>query len=417
MKKLSVILVAAVMLAVCVLGFAACGDKIADNTEHFTDITKTLKLEKSFAGKTLMSDDGIEEATLIGDSTDGDTTNFRLKSGTVAAVRYQGVDTPECTSGVERWGKAASNFTNDRLHEATSIVIESASGGVPEKDSVGQRPICYVWYKTADHDYYLLNLELVENGFSLCKEGANRAYYSYFKKAENFAEGIQLRIHSKLPDPLFDTPVVEFSLKDFAEHPEKYPENTKVHLDAYITYLDQSSTYTFTVAQYDSATNTEYTIKLYAGHSDDSAASMRVGDLYSINGTLAKHNDNWQITGVKLDDENPTKEGVSYAKQRSYYMSFDSSSEMYTKGRTSNACTNLTVTEVGTPVDGKLTFKGTAEKCNNNGTVNGTFTVTVPANYNGEITVGSTLAISHALQFTAQSYQFTILNYSDITKK
>lgn len=422
MKKFSLIFVAAVLLFTCVLGFAACDKndkKIADNTEHFTDITKTLKLTKSYKDKVLATD-GIGEAYPLEEnqkSTDGDTTTFKLKKGGSDVVRYLGVDTPESTAGVEKWGKAASNFTTARLQEATEVVLEGSinNSGELDRDSVGQRALCYVWYKTADHDFYMLNLELVENGYSNNQADATSPYYSYFSKAEEFARSIELRWFSKLDDPLFDTAVVQLSLKDFAEHPENYPEGTKVRLEAFLIDGKYTSTYTFTMAQYDAETGRLYTLPLYAGHNSDSASNMNVGDFYDITGTLQTHNGSWQISGVKYNEKFKDRDEYTWTIQHSYYMIFNSSSELFTGQRTNNACSNLTVTEVN--LEGNtLTFSGTASTYFDT-QVTATFTVTVPSNYNNSIAVGDKLAISGAIQFTEGSNQFTILSYSDITKK
>ena len=416
MKRLFVVIATAALAACC--AFTACGGtKIADNTEHFDDITKTLKFSKSYEGKKLMSDDGIGAATLIGNTTDGDTSNFSLAEGGSIAVRYQGVDTPESTADVQKWGKAASNFTNERLHAATEIVIESASGGVPEKDSIsGTRLMCYVWYKTEKDDFKLLNLELVENGYSYNKESADNAYYSYFQKAEKFARSIELRMFSKLDDPLFDTAIQELSLKALTETPEAYKENMKVRLNAYIAdkYTASSGAVTFTIGQYDEASGKTYTLKLYAGHTN-STSNMRVGDLYHIVGTLQKYDGNWQISGVALDDDLKGEEEATWRSQLSYFLIFDATNTLHTQKISSNCYGNITVTSV--KLDGTtLTFEGTAPKTDDT-TPAFTFTVTVPEGYDGAIKEGSTLSVSGCYQFEAGSGKVTITNYSHITIK
>ncbi len=410
------------VLSVCFL-FTACDDndkKIADNTEHFDEITKTLKLTKPFEGKELMSSDGIGEAEIPSATTDGDTTTFRLKkSGESYPVRYQGVDTPESTGGVEKWGKAASKFTNDCLTNATQIVLESASGGVPDRDSVGSRLMCYVWYRTGSEDFKLLNLELVENGYSVCKEDATKPYYSYFQKAEKFARSIELRWFSKLPDPLFDTAVQQLSLKEIYEHPESYEENTKVELTAFVTDKSASSSgaITFTIAQYDEETNKVYTFPLYAGYTA-STGSMRIGDLYHIVGTLGSHSGALQIAGVTLDNDSKGDSGKTWRAQPAYYLTFDSDSSNYTKKVSANCYSDVTVGEV--TLSGKtLTFKGTALKSTASATdspTTFTFKVTVPDDYNNDITEGQTVSIRKCFQFTAGSNELTVISYSDIIK-
>ncbi len=407
----------AILGACCV--FTACGDKIADNTEHFDDITKTLKLSNSYDGKTLFEEGGggIEEAVapLSGETTDGDTTYFALKtSGSSVTVRYQGVDTPESTADVQKWGKAASVFTNERLHLATAIVIESArKGQPPEKDSNGTRYLCYVWYKTAeDKNFKLLNLELVENGYSLNKEDANSSYYSYFQKAEEHARKIQLRLFSLLDDPLYDTHPKDFSLKDFFEHPENFAENNRIRLNAYVTEKSTASSgsVTFKVAQYDAETNKIYEMTLFAGYTN-STSGMRIGNLYHIVGTLQKYGGNWQISGVTLDNSAKGDEDSSWIAQTSYWLTFDANNL-----NSPNGYGDVTVTSVelnGTT----LTFEGTAPTpTDTSKTAAFTFTVTVPDGYD-KIKVGSKLSISGCYQFEVASGKLTVTDINKITIK
>ncbi len=411
MKK-TIAMIAIAILSACCL-FTACNDsKIADNTEHFDKITKTLKLSKEYEGKKLMSDDGIGAAKLIGSTTDGDTTTFSLVEGGSVTVRYQGVDTPESTGGVEKWGKAASKFTDERLKSATEIVLESASGGIPEKDSKGNRSLCYVWYKTESDDFKLLNLELVENGYSLCKENAEKAYYSYFMKAEAFAQSIELRLFSKLDDPLFDTAVQSLSLKAFNESPDSYQENTKVQLYAFVTgeTTSSSNATTYKITQYDEETGNEYSISLYAGY--NTTGMLRIGDLYFILGTLQKHSGNWQISGVTVDNDAKGSDKKSWRSESSYRLIFDSSSSLFTAKVNWNCLGNLTVKSVD--VDGSdYTFVGSAERYNGE-TAEFTFKVSVPSGATKLIKAGDVLTVSRCYQFEAGSNVFTIVDYSDV---
>ncbi len=420
-KKFLLAFTVGVLAVCCALG--ACGGgggtKIADNTEHFDKITKTLKLSKSYEGKKLMTagGGGIGKATLVGETTDGDTTNFALEEGGTIAVRYEGVDTPESTAGWEKWGKAASNFTNERLHEAIEIVIESSTGDVPEHDTAsGYRYMGYVWYKTAKDDFKLLNLELVENGFSMNKESASTGYYSYFQKAEQFARGIQLRLFSELDDPLFNTAAISLSLKEINENPSSFKENSKVEFYAYISdmYTASKGAITFTIAQYDEATGKSYSLPLFAGYG--TTGTMRVGDMYHIVGTLQKYSGNWQVSGVELSDsDSKGDEEKTWRSQLSYYLNFDASHNLYQQELTSNFYGDVTVTSVA--LDGtKLTFTGTAPKIDGD-TPSYTFTVEVPADYNGAIKEGSTLIVSGCYQFEERSGELTVPNYSNIRIK
>ena len=67
--------------------------------------------------------DGVGEVTLI-HCTDGDTATFG-SGGQTFALRFLGIDTPESTYRFDPWGKAASDFTCDKLTNATTIVLEA----------------------------------------------------------------------------------------------------------------------------------------------------------------------------------------------------------------------------------------------------------------------------------------------------
>ncbi len=419
MKKISIILVIAMLFSVCALGFAAC-NKIADNTEHLTAVTKTLKLTKAYEGKNLFSSDGIGEAELLGENditTDGDTTTFGLKVGGSVTVRYAGVDTPESTADIEKWGKSASKFTNERLHEATAIVIQSTTGKEPDGDSTSSdRYMCYVWYRTAEHDFYMLNLELVENGFSRNKESATSAYYNYFQKAEQAARKRELRLFSKLDDPLYSDKITDASVKDIKLNPGNYSEIGRVRLEAYVTNVSGSSSRTYTIAQLDQETGTVYEMSLFAGY-NGYATSLTVGALYQFVGFLQQRSGSWQLSGVKGDDSKKGAEDTSWRKQTFYCIWMDPNNALYKNKTSSYAYEELKVTDV--KLDGTmLTFSGTSLTCKGDPLPDGaSFKVPVPSEYNGQIKVGLTLVIRCAYRFSASAYEFTVLDFSDITIK
>ena len=198
MKKSIKILSVLLILVFCLAFVVACNEPdgpTIDNSKYYDEITKTLKLTKSFEGKSFLND-GIGRATLIS-PTDGDTSRFRLEQGTEVSIRYYQIDTPESTGDVEKWGKSAAFFVKERLKSATEIVLEATESRAV-KDSYGTRYLGYVWYKTADSDFKLLNLEVVENGFSDNKGYSSSAYpyNDYFAKANNFARKNSLRLYS-----------------------------------------------------------------------------------------------------------------------------------------------------------------------------------------------------------------------------
>lgn len=428
MKKIICIALVLVMSLTAIV-LVACKDKIADNTEHFDEITKTLTLNKSYEGKNFLTQ-GIGKAT-VDAYTDGDTARFRLvPSGDVISVRFYQIDTPESTSNVEKWGKAASAFTKSCLMSATEIVLE-ATADRAQHDSYGSRYLAYVWYKPAGQsNFKCLNLELVENGYTENK-GVNTAdypYYSYFKKANDFAKSIQLRLYSKLDDPSYSTDPLDMTFAEFYANTDLFynadmEAGAKIKTVAYLKslYVSPSGTYTFTAAQYNPETGKELTMNVYAGYVSASASSMQLGQLYTIYGTIQNHYGTWQITGLSYDELYTTMPGLTVVKQKNYYVTFNSSLEFISQYNTS-LFTDVTV--VSTDVtDGKLTITGTATQRRKvtDSYPDGlrgdakifTFTVKVPSGYNNEITAGTKFSVS-GFQLEANSGKITIPNYSDI---
>ena len=364
MKKLLSVMF--VLLLVLTVVFAAC-DKVADNTEYYDKITKSLKFNLNYEGKSFLND-GVGVAR-VDAYTDGDTTRFYTEKDGTVNIRYFCIDTPESTSKVEKWGKAASNFVHDRLSQATLIVLESSTGGAATKDSYGTRYLGYVWYKTATEDFKLLNLEIVENGFSLNKGNSTSAYKynSYFVKAENFARSIQLRWFSKKADPLYSSDPIEFSIKDFSNNIELYydEENNvgaKVIFEAYLVDLtvSESGTHNFVAAQYDAETGKQYTINVYAGYNSSHASTMTVGSYYKFVGSLQKYGSAFQISDITYSDifDGPQ---TTFLRKANYYLMFDSSNSKASLDQfAGNVYTNITVTEVEAVANGVLSFKGTA---------------------------------------------------------
>ena len=92
---------------------------------------------------------------------DGDTAKF-IMNGEKATVRFLGINTKETVDpeiGEEAWGKEASDFTRDKLKNATKIELELDSSA-DEKDKY-DRYLAWVWID----DELLQNL-LVTNGLA-----------------------------------------------------------------------------------------------------------------------------------------------------------------------------------------------------------------------------------------------------------
>ncbi len=433
MKRTLCILLLIAIVCSCCLFAVACNDKetIADNTQYYDTVTKKLKLTKSFEGKSFMND-GIGVAR-VDAYTDGDTTRFVTGNDTVI-IRYYCIDTPESTGGVEKWGKAASVFVKDRLSKATQIVLESSTGTRPTHDSYGTRYLGYVWYKTADYDEFkLLNLEIIENGFSENKalNTAAYPYYSYMDEANKFAKSIQLRLYSELEDPLFSTDPVDMTIKDFWENTEKYynadvDAGSKIVMTAYLESLTVSDkgTYTFVAGQYDPETGKVYKLNVYCGYSSSPASRMKIGQLYKIIGSVQKFGGNFQVSGIvynSLYGGNPNSTNPGYTgsrvMQENYFLTFNSSVDMIDQY---NKTLYTDVTVKSSSVEGGvLTIVGSAAKRTSDGVLesqNFTFEVKVTDNFINSFAEGKKFSVK-GYQLVDKSGNIVIPNVTDITLK
>lgn len=428
MKKLFSFLIVLTLLCSCIGCFAAC-KPVADNTEHFDTITKTLKLTKSFEGKSFL-DNGIGEVN-VGKYTDGDTSNFFLKTDTkTITLRYYGINTPESTGDVEKWGKAASNFVKARLGQADKVVLEATSGKATQEGH--GRYLGYVWYNTVDDpEFRNLNLEIVENGFSENHMSPNDSYYDYFRRANNFAKSIKLRLYSSKEDPLASDIAIEASIKGILEDIEN--ETNKYYLTAVdcglkvvfwaelssvIVSTGSSPTYTFVATEYDEVTKKAYSINIYAAYGTYSGSDMKVGHHYKIVGTIQKYNGKFQVSGIDFVGKVGSNNNQTILLRENTFYIFDSALDLEPtrdKGTYSDThYSNLTVSSVNL-TDGVLTIVGTAYQIKSNGSYGqqAQFTIKyeVPADYTNTIKVGDSIT-AKGFRLNPDSNEITICDGS-----
>lgn len=299
--------------------------------DKITTITDTCSLsvtEDEISGKTF-KENGYEHATLAG-TTDGDTASFSLASGGNVSIRFYGIDTPESTMKIEKWGKFASKYVAERLESATDFILESSTGGKAETDSYGTRYLGFVWYKTSEGNWRNLNLEVVENGFSANKLLPTAKYYEYFKSAETFATTNQLHINGNDEDPYYTDSVSQVTIKDLLAEPSKYYDatqdlGTKVRIEAIITdvYISSSEAYTYTATQV--IDNVEYSLDIYAGYTSTNIPSfVKIGTSYTLTGTFAEKYGNYQISGLTFTRGTTGGDYLTEVKAEQY-LTFDSS--------------------------------------------------------------------------------------------
>ncbi len=204
MKKIFLMLGVALGL----MTLSACASKMYD---YAGDVTLD---QSKYANKSFLTD-GIGEVSLYR-TVDGDTAHFTDGDSASFSVRFLGVDTPESTGKIEEWGKGASNFTADKLNNATTIVLESNEDST-STDSNG-RYLAWVWV-----DGRLLNLELVQEGYSKYGSVTGSPYAELMLAADLQAQELSLRIWSDEEDPdYYYGEAEEVTLKDLRENIEDY---------------------------------------------------------------------------------------------------------------------------------------------------------------------------------------------------
>ncbi len=126
-------------------------------------------------------------------TVDGDTAKFKMNEETIT-VRFLGVNTKETVHpeiGEETWGKEASNFTKEKLEDATKIELEF-DGHAEEKDKYN-RYLAWIWID----DELLQNL-LVENGLAETYMLQNNYKYAgILQESEEIAKNNKLGIWSE----------------------------------------------------------------------------------------------------------------------------------------------------------------------------------------------------------------------------
>ena len=261
-----------------------------------------------------MSSNSAKVEATVKTFVDGDTTHFYVSSdlveGGILKARYLAINTPESTGKIEEYGKKASNFTKEKLSQATSIIIESDT----EKwdiDSTGSRNLVWVWYKTSDSEEYRnLNIEILQNGLAIANSSANNRYGSYCTAAIAQAKEQKLNIYSGQKDPdFYYGEAVELTLKELRTNIDQY-NGVKVAFNGIVTKDHSNSVY---VEAYDEETGIYFGISVYYGFnlSGPGLAAISVGNEARIVGTVQYYEagGTYQVAGLsyrqmKPDDPN-----------------------------------------------------------------------------------------------------------------
>jgi len=186
--------------------------------EYEDSLGNPLQIEESdYLGMDFIAD-GIGVAT-VSRYVDGDTTWFNAGSQSIS-VRYLGIDTPESTALYEPWGKAAARYTESKLRNAETIVLQAEG----ERTDSNGRYLAWVWYRdSAESDFVLLNMELVELAYSKNKVATGSKFNDILLSANWDASLTKRRVWGEI-DPEYDYSkegsqmTIQYLIENFEEY-------------------------------------------------------------------------------------------------------------------------------------------------------------------------------------------------------
>jgi len=318
-KTKKVICLLLVMLLLC--GMTGCNASTppAENTApptetipqtepvlEFVDYAASLKLD--------MSSITAKQEVTVKQFVDGDTTHFYVPSSVmesgVLKARFLAINTPESTGKIEEYGKAASNFTREKLSAASSIIIESETD-VWTADSTGDRYLAWVWYKTGDmEDYRNLNIEILQNGLAIANNSSQNRYGETAMAAIAQARAHKLNVHSGQKDPdFYYGEAVELTLKELRTNIEAY-SGMKVAFNGIVTVNDNNTAY---VEDFDPETGMYFGMTVYYGFGLNGQALdiLTVGNEVRIVGSVQYYEGGgtWQVSDLNYRMMKPDDPG------------------------------------------------------------------------------------------------------------
>lgn len=261
-----------------------------------------------------MSSSTLKQDVTVKTYVDGDTVHFNVPSdvmpGGVLKARFLAINTPESTGKIEEYGKAASNYTKEKLMAATSIIIESDTD-TWNADSTGGRYLVWVWYKTAEmDDYRNLNIEILQNGLAIASNSGGNIYGDIALAAIAQAKAQKLNVHSGKKDPdFFYGEAVELDLKELRSNVADY-NGMKVAFTGIVTVNSNNSVY---VEVYDAETDMYYGMSVYYGYglTGEGLKILDVGNEVRIVGTVQYYETGgtWQVSGLTYRAMKPNDPG------------------------------------------------------------------------------------------------------------
>ena len=296
---------------------------------------------------------------------DGDTTHVEAKNlGYTIKIRYLGIDTPESTSEIEKWGLTASYYSKyiysgdqsllkyldvtptyagvtslilvgqsaslngDKMTKADLKLGSSEQGTYYATADGNQRSLAYVWYATVDNptknDFRCLNLEMVYQGFSFgvgSVEDTGEYFYKYFDKANLSAKANKRHIYSdKEDDNYYDYEkytIDELSMSrlytsgtsndaDLKYYPDSIYCNKKslYRIKGYVSRKVGTSFYFQDKPEYtasDLANSDPFGLYVFTY----SETPIKVGDYVEVVGAISSYGGCYQMQGISYHTLNP----------------------------------------------------------------------------------------------------------------
>ena len=285
-------------------------------TPEFIDYASQLKLD--------LSSETIKQEVTVRLYVDGDTTHFDpVTNSTVTPnvdlsafevtqnyikARYVAINTPESTGKIEKWGKAASNFTHDKLESCKnggSIIVESENA-TWNADSTGGRFVLWVWYRPAgETEYKNLNIEILQEGFALMSSTATSRYGEIGVKALNQAKAFQLHVYSPpgtVDETFYEGPAIPVTLKELRCHVEDYLQKA-VRVEGTVVAYFSNIIY---IQDYDAETDSYYGMSIFDGYSTGTIVGLfKIGNRVSVYGNVTEHLGSYQMSGISYDIFHP----------------------------------------------------------------------------------------------------------------
>ena len=316
MKRFSKFASLLLLLSLVVSSLASCalldtllgGGSPEEPTNEWVDYASQLTLD--------MNSSSLKWEVTVKNHIDGDTTHFYIKNegninkisktpgiDGVLKARYLGINTPESTGKIEPWGKAASNFTKERVMGAESIIIESEDSNW-NVDSTGERFLVWVWYKMpGETEYKNLNLEILQEGLAVSSKSGNYRYGDICEKAIAQASEVEKYVYApaNVKDPDFPYGDAQFmTLKELKVNIESYI-GARVAFEGVIVKNSGGSVF---IEAYDEIDNIYYGISAYyqtSGLDGFGLELLKVGNKLRFAGVVGEYNGSYQLTDLKYD--------------------------------------------------------------------------------------------------------------------